>query len=352
VHAAEQGVDIEGHAASAIASEAFARVRAALLASICDRVDQPEVALSSHDTDVVRRSFEFPKYDAFTWPSADLQIAATSLEAVAHGDFEWILAELHNYQAPFQNWSWEKQDTRAMIADLRRVAGDESMAAIRQTPAPEHASAPLARLFRDRFTHVGIESCPSAHSIRPANVEVFRDGASGDIRLRDIETGRGLGSLCRTGRIFFGLHPFILTGGLHTPRLRVGRIIVQRRAWVISSSDLAQSGHDPRSGLARTLLAVRDLRLRLGLPRWIYVRPTRGALQRAMGAGRDKDIKPVYVDLDSLPFIDLLTRWLHKHGELEVTEMLPTPDQIPWPREEGRRTFEIRTSLLPGESVA
>ena len=34
-------------------------------------------------------------------------------------------------------------------------------------------------------------------------------------------------------------------------------------------------------------------------------------------------------------------------GELEVTEMLPAPDQLLWQEPDGRRTFELRTQIIP-----
>jgi len=46
-------------------------------------------------------------------------------------------------------------------------------------------------------------------------------------------------------------------------------------------------------------------------------------------------------------FLEILHRWLTKAGELEVTEMLPRPDQLLWHEADGRRTFELRTLILP-----
>src|SRR6202043_1370590 len=58
-------------------------------------VGEPEYKLSLADCHFVRRRFQFPKFDEFTYPSADLQLAAKSSQAVAAGDYQWILAELH-----------------------------------------------------------------------------------------------------------------------------------------------------------------------------------------------------------------------------------------------------------------
>ena len=50
--------------------------------------------------------------------------------------------------------------------------------------------------------------------------------------------------------------------------------------------------------------------------------------------------------LDHL-FLEIFHRWLTKAGELEVTEMLPAPDELWWHEADGRRTFELRTLMVP-----
>src|SRR5882762_10172842 len=82
-------------------------------------------------------------------------------------------------------------------------------------------------------------------------------------------------------------------------------------------------------------------------PRFVYIRPTEQALRRSGAEGRDKDTKPVFVDLESYLFLEIFHRWLMKAGELEVTEMLPTPDDLWWQERDGRRTFELRTLVVP-----
>jgi hypothetical protein len=82
-------------------------------------------------------------------------------------------------------------------------------------------------------------------------------------------------------------------------------------------------------------------------PRYIYIRPTEQALRRSGAEGRDKDTKPVFIDLESYLFLEIFHRWLVKAGELEVTEMLPAPDQLLWREADGRRTFELRTMIAP-----
>lgn len=102
------------------------------------------------------------------------------------------------------------------------------------------------------------------------------------------------------------------------------------------------------TGISRDLIvAVEKLRAEKDLPRFVYIRPTEQALRRSGAEGRDKDTKPVFIDFESYLFLEIFHRWMSKAGEIEVTEMLPTPDQLLWREEDGRRTFEMRALIVP-----
>ncbi len=131
----------------------------------------------------------------------------------------------------------------------------------------------------------------------------------------------------------------------HTPRLRCGRVIVQRRTWTLKSEEFPQGNY---TGVSRDLVvAVEQLRAEKNWPRYVFIRPTEQALRRSGAEGRDKDTKPVFVDLESYLFLEIFYRWLIKAGELEITEMLPDPDHLLWREPDGRRTFELRTLIVP-----
>ena len=141
-----------------------------------------------------------------------------------------------------------------------------------------------------------------------------------------------------------GFHPFNFSlSAAHAP-LALRNVVVQRRAWTIASRIVR--GRFP--GISRDLGdGNRRLRSARQLPRHVYIRPTEQALRRSGADGRDKDTKPVYVDLESYFFLEIFHRWLTKAGELEVTEMLRDPDHLLWREPHGRRTFELRTQVIP-----
>jgi hypothetical protein len=120
---------------------------------------------------------------------------------------------------------------------------------------------------------------------------------------------------------------------------------VQRRAWTVTIAELPPGDY---TGLSRDLvLAIEQLRSARDLPRHVYIRPTEQALRRSGAEGRDKDTKPVFIDLESYLSLEIFHRWLQKAGELEVTEMLPDPEHLLWQEPDGRRTFELRTLIVP-----
>ena len=111
---------------------------------------------------------------------------------------------------------------------------------------------------------------------------------------------------------------------------------------------VAEPGGWPCPGNCRALdSAVYRLRAAGQLPRHVYIHPSEQALRRSGAEGRDKDTKPVYIDFESYLFLEIFHRWLTKAGELEISEMLPTPDQLLWQEPDGRRTFELRTQIIP-----
>jgi hypothetical protein len=163
--------------------------------------------------------------------------------------------------------------------------------------------------------------------------------------LRTIDSGEHLGSFARAWLIPLGFHPFSFSLGPHTPRLRCGNVIVQRRSWLVRAEEL---GAGDFTGVSSQLvIAIERLRQRKQWPRWVYIRPSEQALRRSGAEGRDKDTKPIFVDFESYLFMEIFHRWLVKAGELEVTEMLPDPDHLLWSEPDGRRTFELRTLIVP-----
>src|SRR5205807_6640797 len=116
---------------------------------------------------------------------------------------------------------------------------------------------------------------------------------------------------------------------------------VQRQTWTVKADDLIPGNY---AGVShRLVLAVEKLRAEKNLPRFVYIRPTEQALRRSGAEGRDKDTKPVFVDLESYLLLEIFHRWLVKAGEIEVSEMLPDPEHLFWDEPAGCHGFERRS---------
>jgi hypothetical protein len=327
-------------------------VKAAFRARLDSRADAEEWELTAEDCNVVRESFEFERFDAYTYPSADLQLSAASPAAVARGEYQWILGELHPPPAILHHGAyWSCPDHQALSTALAQstcgmpsfhfgffAADFTAHTAVRVLDAlPDLTSFVAAQRGHDRWRVVPSSEC-----------EVIIDDASGDVGLRRHGSGEYLGSFARAWLIPLGFHPFHFGRGPHMPRLRCGKVIVQRQSWTVGVDELPPGDY---TGVSRDLvLAAEQLRTAKGWPRHIYIRPTEQALRRSGAEGRDKDTKPVYIDLESYLSLEIFHRWLNKAGELEVTEMLPDPDHLCWQEADGRRTFELRTLIVPRES--
>ncbi len=334
----------------ALSHMAFQEVKTAFREMMKTRSDQAEYELTTEDCHFVRQRFEYPKFDEYTYPSADWQISARSPEAVAAGDYQWILAELHPPVALLHHGGyWSCPDKKSLNRAFAQTTGGKPNFHFGFFAA-DFTSHTTVRLF-DALPELSYFVAPQRgnpkwRTVAPAEAEVHVDDTSGDVCLRKIGSHEYLGSFARAWLIPLGFHPFQFGMEPHTPRLRCGRVIVQRRSWTVAHEELGPGNY---TGVSRDLvLAMEQLRARKDLPRYVYIRPTEQALRRSGAEGRDKDTKPVFVDLESYLFLEIFHRWLVKAGQLEVTEMLPDPDHLLWPESDGRRTFELRTMIVPG----
>jgi hypothetical protein len=351
-HCSNMKMPLAGPAMVALAHVAFQEIKAAFRARFANRPKAEEWELTAADCRFIRDTFEFDPFDAYTYPSADLQLSAVSSEAVARGDYEWILGELHPPPAILHHGGyWSCPDHAQLSRSLASTtcgqpnfhfgffaADFTAHTAVRVLDAlPEQTNFVASQRGYDRW-----------RTVPPSECEVIVDEKCGDVGLRKRGSGEYLGSFARAWLIPLGFHPFHFGRAPHMPRLRCGKVIVQRQSWTVSLEELTPGDY---TGVSRDLvLAVELLRAAKNWPRHVYIRPTEQALRRSGAEGRDKDTKPVYIDLESYLSLEIFHRWLVKAGELEVTEMRPEPEHICWHEADGRRTFELRTLIVPRSS--
>jgi hypothetical protein len=350
-HCEAQKMPLTSHGLVALAHIAFLELKSAFQEVLANRSDAPEWTLSAEECHFVRNNFEYPRFDEYTFPSADLQISAASIDDANRGEYEWMLAELHPPIAMLHHCMyWDCPDKPAFARALARTACGQPNFFYGFAPA-DFTAHTTVRQF-DVIPELSYFVAPRLgkhewQRIPTAETEVFINEANGDVALRKRGSREYLGSFSRYWIIPLGFHPFYFGRGPHMPRLRCGKVIVQRESWTVTADELGTGNF---TGVSRDLvIAIERLRTARNLPRFVYIRPTEQALRRSGAEGRDKDTKPIFVDLESYLFIEIFHRWLAKAGEIEMTEMFPDPDHLLWQESDGRRTFELRTLIVPRE---
>ncbi len=342
-------LSLTGPGLVALSVMAFQEVKAALGKRLQPHVDLSEYELTAEDCHVVRNNFDYPKFDEYTYPSADLQLAATSPEAIERGDYQWILAELHPPPALLHHFAyWHCPDKPTLNDALAKgTAGKPNFHfGFFAADFTAHTTVHLFDALPELSNFVAPQRAnPKWKTILPADAEVYIDETTGDVGVRKIDNHEHLGSFARAWVIPLGFHPFQFGMAPHTPRLRCGKVVVQRQTWTVKADDLIPGKYTGVS--SQLVLAVEKLRAEKNLPRFVYIRPTEQALRRSGAEGRDKDTKPVFIDLESYLFLEIFHRWLIKAGEIEVTEMLPDPEHLLWKESDGRHSFELRTLIVP-----
>ena len=342
-------LSLTGPGLVAFAVMAFQEVKAAFRKRLQPHLNLSEYELTVEDCHVVRDNFDYPRFDEYTYPSADLQLAATAIEAIEHGDYQWILAELHPPIALLHHcmyWSCPDKQTLGLALASTTFSRPNFHFGFFAADFTAHTTVRVFDAMPELSNFVASQRAnPKWKKISPADTEVYVDETTGDVCVRKIDNHEHLGSFARGWVIPLGFHPFQFGVAPHTPRLRCGKVIVQRQSWTVRADELIPGNY---TGVSSTLvLAIEKLRAEKNLPRFVYIRPTEQALRRSGAEGRDKDTKPVFVDLESYLFLEIFYRWLVKAGEIEVTEMLPDPEHLFWKEPDGRRSFELRTLVVP-----
>ena len=252
-----------------------------------------------------------------------------SIAHVARGNYEWILGELHPPPALLHHCMyWNCPDKVALSQALAStVSQPEFHFGLFAADFTSHTTVRILMSPRfDLLRRSGVENLngkkfrppkPKYMRMKKAAMSVFENADHTSISVRSPVTGSFLSAFIR----------FIWTRAAHAAfALRQSDCATRR--WTVNRMN---SEAETSPGISRDLvLAIERLRAARGLPRFVYIRPTEQALRRSGAEGRDKDTKPVFIDLESYLFLEIFHRWLTKAGEIEVTEMLPDPDHLLW----------------------
>jgi hypothetical protein len=253
------------------------------------------------------------------WPAArhhspDVMIAARGHEAFARGEYTIVLGELHVGFHTFAVPLFAKQHP---APDELIAARDADLDQIRIAPVWSKAVSRAdyySLSARDLDLEIGDTKSarPRSQVVVPAELVVTATSERLEVRTRD-------GSR-RFDIIAFLEHHLIaesyaawslLPPAPRTPRISIDDLVVARATWRVDPGELAWPRLD--TPVARFLGARRWARS-LGMPRWLFVKTP-------------EETKPVYVDLESTVFVELLAKHLRAASAASLSEMLPAVDE-------------------------
>jgi hypothetical protein len=131
----------------------------------------------------------------------------------------------------------------------------------------------------------------------------------------------------------------LLPGGAHTPRVRIGDLVVRRESWRFLPGAL---GFARQHDAYERFRQCQDWRRAHALPRWLFAR-------------FPAEEKPIYLDLDSPILVDLMCKYVRcadpAGPPIGFSEMLPDPSQL-WLRDRDGAGYTSELRLVVVDPVA
>jgi hypothetical protein len=279
------------------------------------------------------------------WPLAryycpDVMIIASDTAAVARGEFELLLGELHMAMntISWALWVMQHPDPDSLLAETSvDFPGPRLLTMLPKEQPPRWSTRSRISLDRPEDYHVAmVHYTGDPH--QPGNVlsaDVLVEQRDGEL-VAVLPDGSEYDVLdvygqAMTQRVMdrFGLLP----AAEHSPRVTVDRMILARETWRFTPDQLPFA---TETNEARRYVTARHWREQHQLPRHIFLTSA-------------TEPRPCYIDFDAPTYINILAkaaRRLARHNptaHLTITEMLPAPDQT-WLTDDqhNRYTAELR----------
>ncbi len=314
--------------------------------------DASRVRLSSTDIAAgVRAEFDEPGagWSLSRYFSPDLLVLAEDTAAVARGEFELVLGEMHSALNTMGASLFVHQhpDRDKLVAE---TAADFPTPRLLPMLPKE---LPLKWSTRSRPSLDRPEDYYVAMVDHTADPHRPRTVLSGDVAVRE-QDGQLLAVLpdgaefdvldayanAMTHRVMdrFTLRP----DGYHSPRITIDRVVVARETWRVRADSLAFAEEKSE---ARRFVGARRWQRSLDLPRFVFV-------------VSPAEPRPFYVDFDNPIYLTILAKAVRRlakkdpDARLTVTEMLPTPEQAWLTDDEGNAyTSELRFVAVDQRAV-
>lgn len=273
--------------------------------------------------------------------SPDIMLAAADNHALNRGEFTLVLGETHPavhtlsqpVAAPFSPFNAEiAQHVSLLMGRSRLILADSP-----QSYQRSHIDWPLVERYSQLILPGG-GGCVAherRYPIGRAKV-IVREGR---LWVVDSQNAFDEDLLCVYGsalhRLVFELAHDVVPRH-EKRRIRFNQTIYKRQTWVFAQSQWPS----PEADDFHAFVGWRCWQQSHSLPRWVFIKC-------------DSEPKPLFIDFDNPLAIDALTTVLKKAQRIQVSEMLPAPDQLWLNDARGRVCCEIRTTFsLPERKAA
>ena len=259
------------------------------------------------------------------------------------GGLTWVLGELHLACNTLENrtaFSTHALDTVAMtrLTEQDMAAGRVvALFSRRSEHVTPRAFPPLASHLPDLYRYWSFtadRTMPPEDAQECSSTEIEVAAANGGLVARAPSWEAPLTEVLGDLLTALVANRFrILEPAAHIPRVAIDSLVVVRERWRFDARRLVGGHSDPKLAVERCIRAVRDA----GVPRHVF---TLSAAER----------KPVYIDFES-PALQRLFAHLVRRAEaqrrtIDVTEMMPRPDELWIETEQGAMTSELRLAVV------
>ncbi len=274
------------------------------------------------------------------------QIGAADAGRISLGDYRLVLSALFQGTglalARFSHLlgSGAEGDANPVVRELRRGWSclDRPGVVLAEMTYNHNYRTANAGLRPSIFAHEielpGEKASPGAKVIPLRELSVRWDSSAERFLLRWTRTGDEVVPVINSGVNPVGVIAFLVQIGqqglqplgyfpgfeikhvVHWPRIVCGRMVLFRERWSFRPGEWPSPPRSARGpDVADALLEVARWRGHHGIPRHVFVHSA-------------ADPKPRYADLDSPVFVETLLHAAGESGDLQVTEMLPGPDDL------------------------
>lgn len=274
------------------------------------------------------------------WPlaiyhSPDLMIAANNVDEIRHGECDFVIGEVHTGELTLFN-PLHRIHHPTPDALVAARAGDVTAPTVAHLIPKDRTMRTDGDSTLPRDFHVintrGLSWLPTDHVLGASELVVEELQGVLRIHTRDNRHSFDVADffaflLDSNSSAQFRLLPKLP----HLPRITVDRLVLVRESWSFDPAQLAFA--TAKQGSER-FLGARRWACATGLPRFVFTKVA-------------EEPKPSYLDFDSPISVDLFAKQVAAASELQVSEMLPTPEQAWLPDRQGKRyVCELRMAAV------